>query len=125
MVLFLNYLPVILTLSILIFTWLYVRKDWQNSKRNQKAIGIAIVAIIVTNFGLRALGNTYIGKADNVSQKIETPSIEQLEEEAATAVIRDVQRKPDLTSTEEYNALTDWRANKAKREESKKVDTEK
>lgn len=124
MVLLLNYLPFILTLVFAYFAWRYITKEPVTPRRILIGLFGCVAAIFLTFIILTAVSNSYIGKDDNLSSRLPTPTVEETEIAAQEApATRDIQRKPELTSKEEFNEMTDWRAQKAERE--KKVDTEK
>lgn len=120
MVLFLNYLPYLI-IALGLFLCYRASVKHKGTDKVGKRIVLWLALTIVALIALRAVSNGYLGKA--VGAKLETPTVEELATEAEEAApIKDVLRKPDRTAEESdkhFAALTDWRADKAARENPK------
>ncbi|BBA65229.1 predicted ORF [Xanthomonas phage XacN1] len=125
MVLFLNYLPYLI-IALGLFLCYRASVKHKGTDKVGKRIVLWLALTIVALIALRAVSNGYLGKA--VGAKLETPTVEELATEAEEAApIKDVLRKPDRTAEESdkhFAALTDWRADKAARENPPKPEPE-
>ena len=111
MVLFLNYLPLILAFVIAYIGWHYIFKVKPTThKRILTGLFGVVAALFLMHIATTAVSNAYIGKADNLDKRLPTPTVEEVVAAAEEAPpIRDIQRKPVLTSKEDFDAMTEWR----------------
>ncbi len=124
MVLLLNYLPYII-IALGLFLCYRASVKHRGTDKVGKRIVLWLALTIIAVIGLRAVSNGYLGK--EVGAKLDAPTTEEMASTAEEAPpIRDVLRKPPKTaeqSDKDFKALTDWRADKAAREQPKKSDT--
>lgn len=122
MILFLNYLPYLIT-ALGIYLCFYFAKKHKGTDKVGKRIVQTIIATIVAWFVLIGLTNSYIpkGTVPRIAVPDYTPDLSVEQPKVENRLLNTV--KPKEQAQADFDTMVDWRAAKAAREKPKVEET--